>query len=453
MAKLLIISYLFAPDRGIGAIRWSKLAKYLTRAGHDIDVITSVQPYAEDSLLKRDIGEMGRIIHISHWYKGNNANKAAASSNVSNGSTVSKSRGGIKSRIKKAIISTRTFKAVCSRLLYYEELRKAHSFAENAERYVLENGGFSQYDAIITTYSPIGDVLLGLRIKKICPDIPLIADFRDPMDVVTVPKYQIRYRRRIQQALCSCADRIITVTNGHRKKICGDRWSEKTSVITNGYDAEDIADIDTLPVKDDHRLTFCFTGNLYGEKTNAGPLFRAVNKLVDDGVIGKGQAVFHYCGLSFPALLMQAQKADCEWILENHGQVDRNIALAMQNSVDIPVVMIWNNVGGEGTIAGKFYEYLTLDKQMLALVSGELEHSELRSLIEQYELGFTYEEASNDFERLCDWIAEQYKKKRSGVSLKCPPNEAALNHFEYSNIAGRVENIILGAIDDRRKNR
>ena len=39
--KLLVISYYYAPKRDIASIRWSKLTKYITARGWDVDVITT----------------------------------------------------------------------------------------------------------------------------------------------------------------------------------------------------------------------------------------------------------------------------------------------------------------------------------------------------------------------------------------------------------------------------
>ena len=38
--RILIISYYFAPQNVIGAVRPTKLAKYLTRMGHEVTVIS-----------------------------------------------------------------------------------------------------------------------------------------------------------------------------------------------------------------------------------------------------------------------------------------------------------------------------------------------------------------------------------------------------------------------------
>ena len=63
MKKLLIISYFFAPAAKIGAVRWTKLAKYLNATGkYDIDIITGDYECAEDKLLAADLDKVGNVI-------------------------------------------------------------------------------------------------------------------------------------------------------------------------------------------------------------------------------------------------------------------------------------------------------------------------------------------------------------------------------------------------------
>lgn len=41
MAKIIIISYFFAPANMIGAVRMTKLAKYFVKKGYEVEVLTS----------------------------------------------------------------------------------------------------------------------------------------------------------------------------------------------------------------------------------------------------------------------------------------------------------------------------------------------------------------------------------------------------------------------------
>ena len=54
-SKVLLICNYFAPDHTIGAVRTSKLAKYLRNSGYEVEVLTEKKKGEEDELLKNDI--------------------------------------------------------------------------------------------------------------------------------------------------------------------------------------------------------------------------------------------------------------------------------------------------------------------------------------------------------------------------------------------------------------
>ena len=66
MKKILIVSYLFAPYNTIGAIRPTKIAKYLTVQGVSVDVITGLPKNNIDEKLKNDIKNVNKVITIKH---------------------------------------------------------------------------------------------------------------------------------------------------------------------------------------------------------------------------------------------------------------------------------------------------------------------------------------------------------------------------------------------------
>ena len=62
--NVLIVSYCFAPQNAIGAVRATKLAKYLTRMGYSVTVIGGKGLDAmQDPILARDL-EALRDVHI-----------------------------------------------------------------------------------------------------------------------------------------------------------------------------------------------------------------------------------------------------------------------------------------------------------------------------------------------------------------------------------------------------
>ena len=81
--RILIISYYFAPQNAIGAVRPTKLAKYLTRMGHEVTVLCGPgMNDRRDPTLERDLGELADVRVIHEWnplrtYKARKATRTA----------------------------------------------------------------------------------------------------------------------------------------------------------------------------------------------------------------------------------------------------------------------------------------------------------------------------------------------------------------------------------------
>lgn len=61
--RILIISYFFAPQNAMGAVRPTKLAKYLSRMGHEVTVLCGPgMNDRRDPTLARDLRPLGRCM-------------------------------------------------------------------------------------------------------------------------------------------------------------------------------------------------------------------------------------------------------------------------------------------------------------------------------------------------------------------------------------------------------
>ena len=66
--RILIISYYFAPQNAIGAVRPTKLAKYLARMGHEVTVLCGPGMNGRrDPTLERDLRELKDVRVIREW--------------------------------------------------------------------------------------------------------------------------------------------------------------------------------------------------------------------------------------------------------------------------------------------------------------------------------------------------------------------------------------------------
>lgn len=413
MKRILIISELFYPKNAIGALRPTKIRKYLTEKGYTVDVITK-------SFAEKDSIENGRIWRIDAV--ADTSVGVTAASRLSDKSLIKELK-----RAKRTLISIKSSKHYCRDVMRFIDTHPVP---------------ISEYNAIFTTFGPVSSVLIGLELKKRYPDIKWLCDFRDPMVVEEVSVFLKPYMRSLQNRACRAADKIIAVSDGYLKRICNGCYAEKSYMIPNGYDPSDMPDIPSE--KADGALHFAYVGTLYEGKRKITPLFRALRELADEGKINIEKICFDYAGNDFMFLNEQAKSYNMSEILKNHGKLSRADCLALQKAADFLVLCTWNNRGEEGVFPGKFLEYMLFNKPIIALVDGNLANSEVACVMREGNFGTACETAGGerDYAALKAYIEKQYSLFEQNKSLDFAPSQKVLNRYNYENIIRRIEELI-----------
>ncbi len=445
MKKLLVVSYLFAPTSVIGAIRWTKMSKYLSRMGYEIDVITTSAKVPEDKLLIRDIENSPNInvIRIDHkdhkydqtvYYKDTQTAAAVKQAAQSGKKLLSR-------QIKDAIWHCRLLSGITSVYVASQDYGRQTDFASQAEKYIAEKLDMSQYSAIICTYGPTGGTLLALWLKKNYPDIPLIMDFRDPMYSPSVPQPYRGIYRRLQNSACAAADRVIAVTDDLHSRICGGSDNGRCLVIPNGYDPEDFADV-TPTVSDKYSIVY--TGAIYKDHADFSPLFKALRELSESGDVSLDDIVIDYIGRNGAVLEEQASAHSMAHIVTNHGVLPRTQTLSWQRGARQLLLTIWNNKSDGGYRPGKLLEYMASGRPVIGLVSGDAGQSVLRRTIEDGRFGIAYENASGeaDYAALRDYILSDYRRWKQGLEPQISPDSDYIDSFGYPDLARQVSDVI-----------
>lgn len=415
MKRILIISELFYPKNAIGALRPTKIRKYLTERGYTVDVITK-------SFAEKDNIENGQIWRID---------AAADTLECVSAAPRSSDRGLVKElkRAKRTLISIKRSKLYCRDVLRFID---THSVQ------VLE------YDAVFTTFGPVSSIFIGLELKKKYPKIKWLCDFRDPMVVEEVSVFFKPYMRAIQNKACQLADKIIAVSRGYLKRICNGRYVDKSYMIPNGYDSEDLSLI--RQTYSNGLLRFAYVGSLYEGKRKVSPLFQILRNLIDDGEISAEKICFDYAGNDYYFLAEQAKEYNLEGVLVNHGKLSRDACLQLQAEASFLVLCTWNNKGEEGVFPGKFLEYMLFNKPIIALVDGNIANSEVATVMREGNLGAVYEEknSESDFEEMKKYFSDTFSEFYTTGQIKFVPSEDVLNRYDYGNIATKIEDLIYG---------
>lgn len=429
MKRILIISYSYAPKNVIGAVRPTKLAKFLNKNGNVVDIV-KVSDFQSSNFKYKYENEVYSIEHsklyllLKSTLKKTRPRKSII--NIENTNTQinsNRNKTGLKVFIGYLL------KIIQSYDYYYK-------FKNHYKKY---SCNFKKYDIVISTYSPMGSHLCGKYLKKKLKNIIWIADFRDPMVTRFTPFGLKEYFRIKQDKFCKKADYITAVSEGYLYRIIKPKYLYKSKVITNAFDLDD----KPLNLYDYLKFSFTYVGSLYGGARDISALFASLRTLVSSNYIDENDIEINYAGNDFLALLKQAEKYNLERTLKNHGFLNRERVLELQSKSRYLLLGTWNSEDEIGVIPGKFFEYLIFDKPIIAIINGNKMNSEISKIIKDGNFGFCYEEANyeKDFVLLLEYIKRGYLKFRSRTTDYYKPNKEILDSFNFINTFKNFEEL------------
>lgn len=440
--KILFISYLFAPQNIIGALRPTKVAGELAERGHTVDIVTSVQPNMNESdgaPIPEKISSVTRLEKsgifkvfsdfLQKFRRGglNNSNSATT--------VVAVNTDGNTSSRKSLYI---TVKDIMFFMLDYFENR---SFLTAFKRYIktVKN---EKYDVIYCSYGPLASLLCGMYAKKKFPNAKWICEFRDPVVTNILPDAFKKPYKKLETKACDNADVIVAVSNGYVERICNEKNKKKAYMIPNGYDLKDKPNL--TDKVNDGKMHITYVGALYLGKRDLSPIFKAISELAEEKAVDLGKVVFEYAGKEFGTAFSQAKKYGVENTVHDNGVLSRKDCLDLQMNSDMLVLSTWNEKGEEGVFPGKFLEYMLMDKPIISVVDGDIPDSEVKQVMTEGNFGVTYEAANadEDFALLKEYIKKQYAKITNGENAEFELNKEVLDRYNYVNIMQRIEDLI-----------
>ncbi len=425
MKKVLIVSDFFFPSSNIAAVRPSKIAKRLTADGYCVDVFT-----------RYPIGdEADKYCSRVFSYQSGSGQQVQRDD-------VPAERTGI----KKILFEKLGFLYMALFALKGEVQTRKRSgqMLDAFKTFVAENP--QDYDAVFTTFGPLGSLLCGLYYKKKFPQVKWICDFRDPAVISQAGVVRNFSRKRTEQKACRMADEIVTVSNGYLKRICGDKYTDKRHMIPNGYDRADMAYSSEKTANPD-KLDLVYVGAFYGFMRDLRPVFRAIGELIDEGLVDSEKIRVNYAGSDNRILFEQAKSAAAQDVVVPHGVLSREDCLRLQFSSDMLILATWNTEKECGVFPGKLLEYMLIGKPIVTTVTGDVPDSEVAQVVREGKLGIVYEEVNGkaDFVKLKEYILTQYNRKINGKELLFTPEQSVLDRYNYDTIIKRIEALIEGS--------
>ena len=327
--KILIVTAFFPPQNSIASLRPYSWAKWWSRAGHQVTVLTTIKPKKENDLLLDRSGF--EIIALPLPF-------------FSNASSVYHSVNTKRKSIKKLLIlfarklyllyAEKTGGFFCCRFPDFHDL-----WAKNAIKEIRA----LQFDMVISSGWPYSVHRVGLALKRKYPETKWVVDWRDLWTRNHIyPGLSIfwHYEKALEKKFHQNADLITTVSEP-LADIVRSMTNTRVEVIYNGYDPDDYSTLKQKPRKKNEVFTIAYTGTIYKGFRDISPLFEAVSNLKKRNILAQDALRIVFAGANADV----GDIAESYNIIEFYsylGFLPREEALQLQYDADALLFLEYN---------------------------------------------------------------------------------------------------------------
>lgn len=216
-------------------------------------------------------------------------------------------------------------------------------------------------DVIISSFSPVAPHLVALNLKKKYNHVKWIVDMRDEMSANPQLTPALKtYYQKIEKEINQYADALITVSlpivNYFKELLPNIKYFEE---IRNGYDHNFEVNKPTFH----QTLTFLYAGNFYGNR-KPDTFFKALMAILKKEELPN--FIIKFVGTPKNFSIPKEIEKNCLFI----NKVSQKESIEMMRTADINL-LIQPFVGRKGVYTGKIFDYLSVQKPILAVIDKE----------------------------------------------------------------------------------
>lgn len=422
--KVLIVSYYFPPINSIASLRPYSWAKYWSKAGHDVTVLTADEPIRSNALIM-DVSAFD-IIRIKNRFKQRVLADSVNSIKEFTGTSSSLSEPSFFQKIKR-FLQARGVMAT-ARMPDFNDFVIAQSVSVIGEQ---------QFDLVISSSGPYTEHIIAYNILKKQKHASWIVDYRDlwTQNHIFKGMWPFTWIEAYLEKKINCrANHIITVSQPLAKQIEDKFLVNNVSVIANGFDSDDLAILSDEPYWSDGKVRLVYTGSIYIGKQDPSPLLEAIRNISESlnrDLLNSFELVF--IGGSQADLPLLIEKYGVSNWVKHNGFVSREDALRMQRDAHGVVFLEFNAPEVDGVLTGKIFEYLYSKTHIWGI--GVTDQTSVGKLIQESHCGTNF---GHDVDFIKASLVELLQSRKKIMTY---PNEALLTKYSRKTQAEMLLNI------------
>lgn len=398
--KILIITYFFPPVNSIASLRPYSWAKYWSKMGHDVTVLTTSKN-RQDSDLNLDCSSF-KILEIDNSLENKlrkNFRKDRAHAKED------------KNQLEKISLKSK----LINRVKTFLGKRGVFGFARmpDLNDFIINKSYISiqdmQYDLVISTAGPYSEHLIAKKLKQNNKTSFWIADYRDLWTQNHIFKGLFPFtliEEYLEKKVNNSANMITTVSEPLADQIRNKYHLKNVETIENGFDFEDLETMDKEPYWNDKKIRLVYTGSIYKGKQDPSPLFESIRKIKNSNqklLLENLEVIF-----------VGGNKADLDELITKYGVsnwvsyggfLPREDSLRMQRDAHALIFLEFEALGVDGILTGKLFEYICSGTEILGI--GVTDKSTPGELIVKSGHGINF---GKDSERIKEYLISLLQK-------------------------------------------
>lgn len=376
--KVLVIAYFFPPLGGSGVQRTMKFVKYMNRLGYN-PVVATVKDGHNFAYDLEMLNEIPKDVNV---YRSNSGEKLWLRNIIEKvDSTIKKVKSNKEELVETSVkehkednnegresLKTKIFNYLeynvyvpDSKIRWYK-----HAVSNIKNKVLKEN----KFDVLYSTSYPYTDHLIGLEIKK-TTGLRWVADFRDPWvgNEAIMGRYdekRIDKEKKLEREVVKYADKVINVTEPitemYKKRY--PEYAEKFITITNGFDKEDIKEIN---IKKSNKFVITYTGLMSGGRTPKS-VIKALENICIDNSEFRNDLFVDFTGTIDSEYIDLINESKIKDKIKVNGYVPHKEALTKMCNSNINLLILPDDEESKGVFTGKIFDYMLSNRPILGIM-------------------------------------------------------------------------------------